>query len=646
MPIVPIVPIVPIARIVNIVNIACAGARRRAAALPACALAFALLGGAGAARARDTGTDPSMVIEQYAQAYVVNADGSYRLTVDDVRRIAQEPAIAAHGQYYISYNRTLDEVDEIAAYTEKPDGRRVPVSAEQIKDQQEAVSTDAPMFQDTSVKAVVFPDVAVGDRLVLHYVLRRTIALFPGHFEDLSSSQFYLNKAFSLSYDMPAAMPLYSDAVGFRAVAVAAAPGRKRYQWVYEPGENIRIENDSVSYLDYGKRLAVSTFADYAAFARAFYARAQDKGAVTPAIAALAAQLTAGLDTPRAKALALGDWVRRNIRYVGVYIGPGGVVPHPAATVLEQRYGDCKDHASLLGALLAAAGIASDGALINGDNVYRLPVTPTLGIFNHMITYIPSLALYLDSTADAVAAGYLPLQDLDKPVLLIQSGRLARTPSSQAERSRNRIEFHIGKNGDSLFRVAKTSAGATAEPYRQAVRDTKPADRDLLVEHMLQAFGQRGFGVLDAGQLDGTGDEYQMVFAGKSENFANLPGPTGVGTSFNFWGGVAESLAALAREKDRRQDFICPAIDSEEETGFDFAPEVNILALPAPFTLHQAGVDYRAEYLRKGNAISVRRRLVFSPAGMVCTAADYRVLRPLVERIERDLKSQIIIQSL
>ncbi|MBC7859995.1 MAG: transglutaminase domain-containing protein, partial [Burkholderiaceae bacterium] len=353
----------------------------------------------------------------------------------------------------------------------------------------------------------------------------------------------------------------------------------------------------------------------------------------------------ASLIDPRARALALANWVRRNIRYVGVYVGPGGVVPHPAASVLENRYGDCKDHAVLLEALLAAAGIDSSGALINNGNAYRLPRTPTLGIFNHLITYIPSLDLYLDSTAESVAAGYLPNHDLGKPVLLIKSGQLARTPALQNERSRHAIAFHIGKSGNSLFRVAKTSAGATAEPYRQALRDTRQAERDQLVGRMLEGFGQKGYGVLEAGLLDGGGDEYQMVFAGISENFANLPGPTGVGTAYDFWGGMVEAVAALTQEATRSQDFICRGFDSEDEIGFDFAPGVRILALPKTVTLRAERLSYSARYARRGNLVTVRRALRFSPAGALCTPDEFRRIQPLLERIARDLKSQIIVRA-
>lgn len=592
----------------------------------------------------DTGTDPSLVIERYLQHFVVNTDGSYTLTVDNAKTIARQKAVQEHGQYYISYNKTLDEVLEVSGYTEKPDGRRAPVLAEHIKDQQESASTDAPLFQDTRLKIVVFPEVALGDRLVVHYVIKRATPLFPGQFEDLSSSQFYVNKDFSLVYDMPASMPLYADAVGFAPIAVDSPPGRRLYRWQYVGGANQRIEAESVSYLDYGRRLAVSTFPDYAAFGQAYQARAGQQEAA-PAVAALAQQVAGNIDAPRDKALALANWVRRHIRYVGVYVGAGGVVPHPAAAVLENRYGDCKDHASLLEALLAASGIASTPALVNSGNAYRLPSTPTLGVFNHVITYVPSLELYLDSTAESIAAGYLPAGVLDKPVLLTKSGAMARTPWQQQETNRTMARFDVQRDGRSNFHLSKLTAGAIAEPFRQVVRDTKEADRAQFVERMLQGLGQKGFGSFDPGHLNGSGNEYRMDFQGTSENFVNMPGPTGLATLFSFWGGLGEAVLGLAQEKDRRQDFVCPAIDAEDETGFAFPKGVRILALPKPVVLKDANFDYRASYVRKANTVTVRRRVTFRHAGLVCTPAEHKRMAPIVDQMMRDLKSQIIVSA-
>ena len=599
---------------------------------------------ASAPAAADSGTDPSLVIEKYIQHFVVNADGSHTLTVDNVKLIARQRAVQAHSQYYIGYNRSLDEVDGIEAYTLKADGRRLAIAPGDIKDQQESASTDAPLFQDTRLKAIVFPDVAVGDRLVVRYVIRRHTALFPGHFEDLSSAQFYRHLDFRLIYDMPETMPLYAEAVGFDALPIASAPGRKRWQWRYAGGPNRRIEAESVSYLDYGRRLAVSTFADYAAFAQAYQQRARDKAQPTGAIAALARQVTLGMPSARARALALSEWVRRNVRYVAVYVGPGGVVPHTAAAVLQNRYGDCKDHAILLEALLAAAGIDSSAALVNSGNAYRLPATPTLGIFNHVITYIPALDLYLDSTAESVAAGYLPPGTLGKPVLLAKSGAIAYTPSGQAERNHTLTAFDVEKDGRSRFKVVKRVGGAIAEPYRHAVRDTGEAERAQFVQRMLQGLGQRGDGHFDPGELDGSGDDYSMRIAGVSENFAELPGPTAVATTFNFWGGLGDAVFSFGQEKERTQDFVCPAIDSADETGFAFARAVRIVALPKPVTLRDANFTYESRYERRANTVTVKRRVTFRHERIICTPEEYRRMQPLVERMMRDLKGQIIVR--
>jgi hypothetical protein len=150
----------------------------------------------GPAPARDTGTDPAVVIDRYIQHYVVEPDGSYRLDVDLAKTIVQQRALRSHGQYAISYNRTLDDVLALEAYTQKPDGRRVPVQPGQVQDQQEAATGigEAPMFEDTRLKVVVFPEAAVGDQLVLRYTLRRKAGLFPGNFEDLSSAPFYASR--------------------------------------------------------------------------------------------------------------------------------------------------------------------------------------------------------------------------------------------------------------------------------------------------------------------------------------------------------------------------------------------------------------------------------------------------------------------
>jgi len=168
-----------------------------------------------AAYAKDDGTDPSVTIEKEIQLHVINPDGSFVLTYDAVLLINEERAVKSHAQLPIGYNRMLETIDVTEAYTQKPDGRKVNVQADQIKDQQEPRSSGAPMFQDTRFRMVIFPEVAVGDRLVLQYKKTRTTPLFPGHFEDISIPGFRPIKQFQLIYDVPEGLRLQAEAQGF-----------------------------------------------------------------------------------------------------------------------------------------------------------------------------------------------------------------------------------------------------------------------------------------------------------------------------------------------------------------------------------------------------------------------------------------------
>jgi transglutaminase-like putative cysteine protease len=95
---------------------------------------------------------------------------------------------------------------------------------------------------------------------------------------------------------------------------------------------------------------------------------------VTPGIVALANEITKGIAGKKAQAIAIDAWMKKNIRYVAVYLS---IIPNDAATVLKNKFGDCKDKTTLMLALLAATGIAAEPALINLGNAYTLAESAT-----------------------------------------------------------------------------------------------------------------------------------------------------------------------------------------------------------------------------------------------------------------------------
>jgi transglutaminase-like putative cysteine protease len=557
--------------------------------------------------ARETG------IDRHVRHFVVESSGAYLLTVEQTRTIGERTALTEHARYEIGYNQSLEDIIAVEAYTEKANGRRLAVQPHQIRDQPQAAADDAPMFQAMRLKRVVFPDVEAGDRVAVRYVVRRHTPLFPGHFEDLSSARFQRQRGFRLIYDMPAAMLLHADATGFVPTAAtdlpAPAAGKRRYAWRYVDGHNVRPEADAVSYLDYGKRLAVSTFADYAALALAYQDRAGAHALPDDTVAALAARVTGNAVEPRARAIALSDWVRSNVRYVGVHLGSGGIVPHAAASVLANRYGDAKDHATLLVALLASVGIDSTVVLVNNGNAYQLPAAPTLGVLNHAIVYVPSLQLYLDPTAENVAGGFLPAALLGKPAVLTRSGEFAMLPFFQQARSHMLTQFTIGSDGSSRFTVTRTGSGALAEPYQRV-----------------------------------PGGDVAISLRSASKGFTQLPGPARLATTYNLKGSLGEAVFAFTQEPERHQDFVCPAIDAVDELRFHLPTRSRVQALPRATHVDDANFAYHSRYARRGALVTVQRQLKFRHTAATCTPDDYRRMRPALERMVRDLRSQVVFK--
>lgn len=597
--------------------------------------------------AQDEGTDPSVSVLKDIQNFVVQRDGSFVMVQESLTQLNEDRAVRSDAQRSFTFNRTMQDVEILEAYTEKPDGRRIEVKPEEIKLQQAYQSAGAPMFQDLQVKTIVFPDVAVGDKLYSRARTTQRTAVFPGQFSDATPSTFRPTTELRLTYDLPADMPLKSSAKGFKALPSRSADGRTVYSWEYIPAPNARIEAGAVDYWDFGRALLVSTFNSFADVGRAYDQGASGKAQPDAAIRALTDKLTHGLSDQRAKALAITNWIRKNIRYVAVYIGNGAMVPHDAPTVLTNLYGDCKDHATLLEAMLGAAGIDSTPALINSGDSYALPPVASLGQIDHVITYIPRLDLYLDSTAEDVEAGYLPLGDLGKPVILTRTGEIGHTPSSQPGQISNHFRVRIAADGSADFSFTRDNLGFYEETTRWEQRNWKKTDQALAVENILKARGVTGKGEVQLGDLDATSQGYSFTLRGHAENWTYLPGTVGISTDSSLYAGLSPIVFALTAEKVRTQPFVCAAYDVVEEAVFDFTPGATVLALPPDVNVASPYFQYRANYRREGQSVRVERRFKSGKTGTrVCTATDFAAMQPDITRMVRDLRTQFILQVL
>jgi tetratricopeptide (TPR) repeat protein len=153
--------------------------------------------------------------------------------------------------------------------------------------------------------------------------------------------------------------------------------------------------------------------------------------------------------------------IERDIRYAGVEFGEGSIFPRAPGETLRNKYGDCKDKATLLVAMLRQAGIPAHAVLVNsGFGVDVEPDLPGLGHFNHVIVRTDGPdGIWIDPTDEFARAGELPDSDQGRLVLVAKDDTtaLVRTPlaDSTANHTLERREFWLAEDGKA--RVLETN---------------------------------------------------------------------------------------------------------------------------------------------------------------------------------------------
>ncbi|WP_028103794.1 DUF3857 and transglutaminase domain-containing protein [Pseudoduganella violaceinigra] len=590
------------------------------------------------AKAEDDMTSTAYSQEKLLLRTVLKDDGSSDREIDTQYYIAESSAIAGLARHIIAYSATFDSVEISDAWTEKADGRRVPVPVAAITDQEGGYTGEG--LSDTRQKVISFPEVEAGDRVHYHAHIHSREQQHPGHLAFQLMPNLGGRGDIAVEVELPAGRFLQAEARGFSADAPLQQAGRTLYRWTMDRFPMPRMESDAVDYGDFGNSLSVSTFRDYSELAAAYQARASDKAQPTPEIAALARKLSAGMSDPRAKALALSEWVRANIRYVAQNIGTGGVVPRAARDVLAHRYGDCKDHVALLEALLTSAGIGSTPALINYGNAFRLPSAPQN--LNHVITYIPALDLYLDSTSANTRAGQLPLGDTDKDTLLTKTGQRGHTPPTMLDTLRENTRVRIAANGAARMDGEVVFGGVGSENVRKEAEAITPTERGQLFRKLLLRDDQQGEGRV---HFAWSKDEEHLSYRGRAADFADTGSASGV-----VLASATRKLLALvgnlASEPVRTQPYVCLNQVADEDIGVELPAGMTFQSLPADLAIRTGQMEYRAHYQRQGDGVRVQRHFETHYDRSQCTPELYAALRPELERVRRDLASQAILAPL
>jgi len=337
-------------------------------------------------------------------------------------------------------------------------------------------------------------------------------------------------------------------------------PGANQFQWEMADVPAVEVEPEMPPWEAVAGRMDVKYFPRDPAMRSKTSGSWNDIGAwesglitprrtLTPEITAKVAELTGGVQDPAEKIKALAAFAQGQIRYAAIEIGIGGHQPHAAGEVLAHKYGDCKDKATLLAAMLQVIGVDSYNVLINVRRGVISPEFPELRL-NHEILAIrlpdrvpdaafpdvvnhPKLGrlVFFDPTNEYVPLGSLPsyLQNNYGLVVTPGGGEIYRLPLLPA--STNRLQrtakLELSSTGKLTGEVHELRSGGLAVISREQYLEVPPAKRSTILERFLGSslsnFAVTGASVENLEKYDENLTlDYKFVVEGYAKTAGNL----------------------------------------------------------------------------------------------------------------------------
>ncbi len=446
---------------------------------------------------KDLPTDMSQYAGQQAVVLLDNTvvkvqpSGLSSRYIQKVIQVLQTGAAQQLQYYPITFDPDRQEVRVLDASILKADGTKVHADTmvtDTLSDPQFR------LYYRNRNLVLSFPSLSAGDRLSIEYKISdigesNEYGKYFGDLVMFGSSLPVITKQYTLI--LPESFPLYMHGENLDVKPmVLSIRNEKTYRWVVHDIASLQREPNMPGITEVMPYLHVSTFQTWDAMGKWYANFIADQWEMTPEVKAKVTELTAGLKTPEEKVYAIHKWVVQKTRYVGLEFGVHGFRPYKVRQIFERRFGDCKDKALLMTAMLRQAGLDAAMVLVRTkDNGQIYPTPASLAIFNHCICYVPELNLFLDGTAEYSGMHELPYQDQGIWVQVVwPDGRTKRmeTPEDEAKNDTYEADYDLRISPDTTDAAAAAQITVTGQEcawirsrYQDAGKFRELLEKDL-----------------------------------------------------------------------------------------------------------------------------------------------------------------------
>ena len=407
--------------------------------------------------------------------------------------------------------------------------------------------------------------------------------------------------------------------------------------------------------------LAIKTFATWGEVAGWLTELSDPQVIVDDALARKAYELTALAKTEFDKIRAIAQYAQ-NIQYISIQTGigrGGGYRPHASNEVFAKSYGDCKDKANLMRAMLKVVGItAYPVSIYSGDPNYVRAAWPSPQQFNHCIIAVkvsdqtqantiiqhPTLGrlLIFDATDDQTPLGDLPYY-LQGSLALVNSKsetELVRMPVTPPEM--NQLErvatLELTADGAIGGQIQELANGQTAVVFRSEFRKMSKPEYTGMIERWLTT----GATAARLTKMEPTDNSSEGRFTLNVEFNAKTYGQIMQNRLMVFKPAIVSRREDLTLTAAKRKHPVVLRATSYSETvkvqlpaGFAVDEVPDAVKIDTPFG------SYVTSYEVKNNELVFKRKL--SQQATTIAPADYEVVRKFYESIRAAENAPVVL---
>ncbi len=392
----------------------------------------------------------------------------------------------------------------------------------------------------------------------------------------------------------------------------------------------------------------------------------KDRLVASPEIAAKAQELTAGKTDFFDKTEAIAEFLQRELRYVAIEVGVGGIQPHAAADVFRNRYGDCKDKATLLSAMLSTVGVHSALMLVDTDGFIDPDAPAAEG--DHMIAAIqipegynsPRLHsvvtaksgrryLIFDPTAEKTPFGQLEheLQGSYGVLMEDAESQVIQLPvlDPKLNTMRHSGTFQLEADGALKGIVTEKSFGDLSEDLREMYSSGDEKERREYLDRVL-ARDFTAFSVSDvkAENIGSLNQDFSLSYTLSADRYARAMGPLLMVRPRVL--GVL-SLADFSQDTEHEKRMVPIDLGQTGQVTDDYTielPEGYVVdELPNPARLDLGFAAYQSAVVTDGRTLHYTRTFVVREVTL--PADRYADVRKLASAIAADEASLAVLRK-